>query len=266
MDDDSPSYILRSPNRYHVFSPARGGGAGGSGFFPSPHPRLPRKSIRALAESAGFSSQKKCAASGRTVSLEDPEIDGGKGASFHILWCPHQDHYQAFDCRVQRYIVVGLIDAFKEFGGVEGMQVQFDYTIPAGAETCHFSMWIGSPDDTKWNDDTDAIGGVTSTAVVLTVETPSAMAVTPDPALTTVDGLLQLTGTATGSLGDFDVTADTAWLSGTTGTATISTAGLVTGVALGTTDITATSGGVANSPVLTLTVEDVEFVELSLAP
>ncbi len=92
------------------------------------------------------------------ASLEDPKIDGEEGASFHILWCPHQDHYQAFDCRVQRYIVVGLIDAFKEFGGVEGMQVQFDYTIPAGAETCHFSMWIGSPDDTKWNDDTAAIG------------------------------------------------------------------------------------------------------------
>ena len=92
------------------------------------------------------------------ASLEEPSIDADGGASFHILWCPHQDHYQPFDCRVQRYFVVGLIEAFREFGGIEGMQVQFDYTIPAGAETCHFSMWIGAPDDSKWNDDTAAIG------------------------------------------------------------------------------------------------------------
>jgi hypothetical protein len=56
------------------------------------------------------------------ASLEDPRIDAEDEVTFDILWCPHQDHYQAFDCRVQRYFV-------------------FDSTIPAGAPTCHFTMW-----------------------------------------------------------------------------------------------------------------------------
>jgi len=36
------------------------------------------------------------------ASLEAPKIDSADQVSFDILWCPHQDHYQAFDCRVQR--------------------------------------------------------------------------------------------------------------------------------------------------------------------
>lgn len=75
------------------------------------------------------------------ASLEDPKIDSAEQASFDILWCPHQDHYGAFDCRVQRYFVQGMLDAAIEFGGRFGFDVRFDTTIPSGAETCHFTMW-----------------------------------------------------------------------------------------------------------------------------
>jgi len=77
------------------------------------------------------------------ASLEDPRIDGEDEASFDILWCPHQDHYGAFDCRVQRYFVQGMMDAAREHVGDEefAFQARFDTTIPAGAPTCHFTLW-----------------------------------------------------------------------------------------------------------------------------
>jgi hypothetical protein len=81
------------------------------------------------------------------ASLEAPRIDGEAQVSFDILWCPHQDHYQAFDCRVQRYFVQGMIDAAREFAGEFGFDVRFDSTIPAGAPTCHFTMWRASEDE-----------------------------------------------------------------------------------------------------------------------
>ena len=86
------------------------------------------------------------------ASLEAPKIDGENQVSFDIVWCPHQDHYQAFDCRVQRYFVQGMIDAAQELGGRMGFEVRFDSTIPSGAETCHFTLWKseGGEADTKW--------------------------------------------------------------------------------------------------------------------
>lgn len=81
------------------------------------------------------------------ASLEDPKIDAEGQASFHILWCPHQDHYEAFDCRVQRYFVQGMIDAAQDHADRVGFQVRFDYTIPAGAETCHFTMWQATDEE-----------------------------------------------------------------------------------------------------------------------
>ena len=83
------------------------------------------------------------------ASLEDPKIDNDGQASFHILWCPHQDHYEAFDCRVQRYFVQGMIDAAQDHAERFGFQVRFDYTIPAGAETCHFTMWQATDEERK---------------------------------------------------------------------------------------------------------------------
>ena len=75
------------------------------------------------------------------ASLEAPRIDDDGKVTFDILWCPHQDHYQAMDCRVQRYFVQGMIDAAREFATGFGFEVRFDSTIPAGASTCHFTMW-----------------------------------------------------------------------------------------------------------------------------
>lgn len=64
------------------------------------------------------------------ASLEAPRIESDDQISFDIMWCPHQDHYRAFDCRVQRYFVQGMIDALKEFFGMTGgFQVRFDSTI-----------------------------------------------------------------------------------------------------------------------------------------
>ena len=75
------------------------------------------------------------------ASLEEPRIDAEDKVTFDIVWCPHQDHYGAFDCRVQRYFVQGMLDAAREFAGSFGFEVRFDSTIPAGAQTCHFTLW-----------------------------------------------------------------------------------------------------------------------------
>ncbi len=83
------------------------------------------------------------------ASLEAPKIDSPEQVSFDILWCPHQDHYRPFDCRVQRYLVQGMLDALEETGLVQGFQLRFDCTIPAGAKTCHFTIWRGSEEEKK---------------------------------------------------------------------------------------------------------------------
>ncbi len=82
------------------------------------------------------------------ASLEDPSIESEDKVSFHILWCPHQDYYAAFDCRVQRYFVQGMLEAAREKGMLSEWQVRFTRTIPAGAETCHFELWR-APDEEK---------------------------------------------------------------------------------------------------------------------
>lgn len=73
------------------------------------------------------------------TSIEDPRIDSNTQCSFDILWCPLQDVYKAFDCRVQRYLVQGIVDAFRESGKLDkDYQIEFKCTIPAGAECCTF--------------------------------------------------------------------------------------------------------------------------------
>ncbi len=81
------------------------------------------------------------------ASLEEPRVDGPDQASFDITWCPHQDHYGAFDCRVQRYFVQGMIDAARELAGRFGFEGRFDSTIPSGAPTCHFTMFRPTPEE-----------------------------------------------------------------------------------------------------------------------
>ncbi len=78
------------------------------------------------------------------ASLEKPRIDGDDRVSFEILWCPHQDVYSAFDCRVQRYLVQGMLEALRERGLLGDWQVRFTSTIPAGAPTCRFELYRAS--------------------------------------------------------------------------------------------------------------------------
>jgi hypothetical protein len=71
------------------------------------------------------------------ASLERPSIVSEDRCDFDILWCPHQDRYTAFDCRVQRYFVEGIIRAIerKELGR---FVPEVEKLIPMGADCCHF--------------------------------------------------------------------------------------------------------------------------------
>ncbi len=92
------------------------------------------------------------------ASLEAPKIDDAGKVSFDILWCPHQDHYQAFDCRIQRYFVRGMIAAAQEVALGKNWQVRFDSTIPAGAPTCHFTLWNATDEESRaWNEYTQLL-------------------------------------------------------------------------------------------------------------
>jgi len=88
------------------------------------------------------------------TSIEDPRIDSKEQCSFDIIWCPLQDVYKAFDCRVQRYLVQGITNAFRDSGVLSNeYQVEFKTTIPAGATTCLFEITKKNPHERdKWED------------------------------------------------------------------------------------------------------------------
>lgn len=73
------------------------------------------------------------------ASPEIPKLLDENTCVCEILWCPHQDHYRAFDCRVQRYLVQGLLEAFEEKTGIP-VDARFTQIIPKGAETCRFEI------------------------------------------------------------------------------------------------------------------------------
>src|SRR5579859_2862025 len=109
--------------------------------------------------------------------------------------------------------------------------------------------------------------GVTSTpAVTLTVFSLTSIAVTPaTPAHLKVGATQQFTATGTFSDGtSSDISATVTWNSGTPATATISATGLATGVAAGTTQITASQGGVTSTPAVTLTV--ISLTSIAITP
>lgn len=86
------------------------------------------------------------------ASIERPAVDG-ETADFDIHYCPHEDVYGAFDCRVQRYLVEGMLDAARELFGERGFDVAFATTIPSGASTCHFDIFRKPAEGTDaWND------------------------------------------------------------------------------------------------------------------
>ncbi len=71
------------------------------------------------------------------ASLEKPWIVSGDRCEFDILWCPHQDRYTAFDCRVQRYFVEGMFQAMED-RGFGGFTAWVEELIPRGGACCHF--------------------------------------------------------------------------------------------------------------------------------
>lgn len=71
------------------------------------------------------------------ASLEKPWIVSQERCEFDILWCPHQDRYTAFDCRVQRYFVEGMFQAMEELGKTKTTS-WVEKLIPRGANCCHF--------------------------------------------------------------------------------------------------------------------------------
>ncbi len=93
------------------------------------------------------------------ASIEAPRVQGDR-ADFEIHYCPHEDVYGAFDCRVQRYFVEGMIAAARRSFGEGIFDVSFATTIPSGASTCHFDLFpkqAGAPD--AWNDYSERLRG-----------------------------------------------------------------------------------------------------------
>ncbi|TFF98710.1 MAG: hypothetical protein EU541_06515 [Promethearchaeota archaeon] len=88
------------------------------------------------------------------TSIEDPIIEDEDKCSFDILWCPLEDEYSAFDCRVQRYFVQGIVDYFRDNVFEDSdFQIYFTSTIPSGAETCNFVVEKKKPGDPdKWEE------------------------------------------------------------------------------------------------------------------
>jgi hypothetical protein len=98
------------------------------------------------------------------ASLESPNVVGRDEVNFHIDWCPHQDEYGSFDCRVQRYFVQGMIDAAMDYVREQGVEedtqwdVAFKKTIPDGGHTCFFEIKKGNPEDRqRWTRYTEAL-------------------------------------------------------------------------------------------------------------
>jgi len=86
------------------------------------------------------------------ASIEKPRITED-GADFDIHYCPHEDVYGAFDCRVQRYYVEGMIAAGRRAFGSSMFDVRFTSTIPSGASVCHFDMFPKSDEQSdEWNE------------------------------------------------------------------------------------------------------------------
>lgn len=86
------------------------------------------------------------------ASIEKPSVSGDR-AGFDIHYCPHEDVYGAFDCRVQRYYVEGMIAAGRRQFGSDVFDVSFASTIPSGSHVCHFDLFPKENDDSdKWNE------------------------------------------------------------------------------------------------------------------
>jgi len=110
-------------------------------------------------------------------------------------------------------------------------------------------------------------GSITSNAAALTVTAPTlvSIAVTPTSASITAGATQAFTATGTYSSGPTqNITTSAAWTSSSTTVATIASTGVATGVAAGTTNITAKSGSItSNAAALTVTAVSPLIVTLT---
>jgi len=93
------------------------------------------------------------------ASLEKPCVVSEDRCEFDILWCPHQDRYTAFDCRVQRYFVEGIFEALADHGKGK-LTAWVEKLIPRGSECCHFVVerWDGQGAKNPWHTYSDELG------------------------------------------------------------------------------------------------------------
>ncbi len=84
------------------------------------------------------------------ASLERPWVTSPDRSEFDILWCPHQDRYTAFDCRVQRYFVEGMIGAVDD-AGFPALTAWVEQLIPHGADCCHFVVEKRGEGENPWH-------------------------------------------------------------------------------------------------------------------
>ena len=93
------------------------------------------------------------------ASLERPWIVSKDRCEFDILWCPHQDRYTAFDCRVQRYFVEGIFRAMED-RGYGGFTAWVEKLIPHGGDRCHFVIENRKDDAAKnpWHAYSEELG------------------------------------------------------------------------------------------------------------
>lgn len=90
------------------------------------------------------------------ASLERPWITDEARSEFDILWCPHQDRYSGFDCRVQRYFVEGMIEAVDD-AGLPKMTGWVEDMIPMGADCCHFVIEQRGEGQNPWHEYSDRL-------------------------------------------------------------------------------------------------------------
>lgn len=85
------------------------------------------------------------------ASIEEAFVKSEDEAGCHISYCPFQDVYRPFDCRVQRYFVEGVIQAARELWGDRGnFDAFFRYSIPQGHETCLFELKTREGEADSW--------------------------------------------------------------------------------------------------------------------
>ncbi|MDE2047192.1 MAG: Ig-like domain-containing protein [Betaproteobacteria bacterium] len=114
---------------------------------------------------------------------------------------------------------------------------------------------------------TASSSGVVSNAVSVTVSAPIvALALSPPNASVTVGGTAQFTATAKDGGGNAVTGLSTVWASSNPSVASIDAAGKLTGLAVGSTNVTAAAGGVTSAPVPVTVNAVVTIASVTVSP